>query len=117
MQRNNEHIPLTHSTLQNKESLVSGTSLSWSHLRVEIQGPNLPSRLLASGLQTFKQNKQKHEPSVLLCDITGMAQQGQVLAIMGTSGAGAFFLENFLYSDSFEFRKDNIDESIKWSLC
>eukprot|EP00117_Sycon_ciliatum_P043367 scpid40592/ scgid31409/ Protein white len=72
------------STVQDKKSLKSGkmsirstlgdrVNLSWHHLTV-----TLPKN----------EKEKRHEPKVILNDLSGRIQAGQLMALMGASGAG-----------------------------
>lgn len=97
MNKTDERLPLVSSSIANAHSSVIVSTLSWTHIYVETQPTSLSSQLSASALAIFTTKKPEEKSRLLLYDLTGIARPGQILAILGTSGAGISSLLVSLY--------------------
>jgi hypothetical protein len=79
-----ERIPLIIPSTVINSSPINKYTLSWLHLSAET-----PKHSSCCRFPSLTHTEQKQ--SRLLCDLSGVAQPGQILAIMGTSGVGKFY--------------------------
>ena len=107
----NDELVSNYSSTQMDFSLAlpdRSLTMSWEHLDV---GVNVtpPSRSRTTANQIIETNK-------LLLNVFGHVVPGQILAIMGSSGAGKIFmLLPTIHSDESIFRKDDTAQCLKWS--
>lgn len=87
---------LSPSSVKSVDESVGESTLIWSNLSAETRPPGWTSRLKASIRRAIKKTGDEAKPHVLLQNLTGIAKPGEVLAIMGTSGAGKTTLMNVL---------------------
>lgn len=83
MQEQNEHLPLLTSTARRTNDLSVKSTLSWLNICVE--------SLNSSFLSQSSISKGNESDRLLLNNLSGQAKPGEILAIMGTSGAGNNF--------------------------
>jgi hypothetical protein len=85
-----ERIPLIIPSTVINSSPINKYTLSWLHLSAETPKHSSCCRFPSSTHTVFNQHTEQKQ-SRLLCDLSGVAQPGQILAIMGTSGVGKFY--------------------------